>query len=49
MRLDRNPMGPWTTPDIEQVRVRENLADIGQYLPADVIETDKWFSGRGTR
>ncbi len=49
MRLDRNPIGPWTTPDIEQVRVRENLADIGQYLPADAIETDKWFSGRGTR
>ena len=43
----RNPMGPWTTDAIEQVRMRENVADIGDFDGADLIETDKWFSGKG--
>jgi prepilin-type N-terminal cleavage/methylation domain-containing protein/prepilin-type processing-associated H-X9-DG protein len=47
MTLFRNPMGPWTTEAMEQVRARENIADIGNFDPTDLIETDKWFSGKG--
>ena len=47
IRLSRNPMGPWTSETIETVRIRENLGDIGQLDPADLVESDKWFSGRG--
>lgn len=49
MMLDRNPIGPWTSPAIEQVRIDENLADIGQYDANDKLETDKWFTGKGVR
>ncbi len=47
MRPSRNPMGPWTSQAMEQVRVKENVADIGTYDPSDRIETDKWFNGKG--
>lgn len=47
MLLYRNPMGPWTSQAIEDARIKNNLGDVGQYIPADTIETDKWFSGQG--
>ena len=43
----RNPMGPWTTTDIEAERQKNQLGDIGKYVNADPVETDKWFSGKG--
>ncbi len=45
--IQRNPMGPWTTADIEAAREKNQLGDIGEYIKSDPIETDKWFSGRG--
>lgn len=48
MKMSRNPMGRWTTEAIERVRVRENLADLGDYIPNDRVESDKWFSGLGS-
>ena len=46
VRPSRNPMGPWTTPEVEKVREEENLADIGQWDP-DKETADKWWHGRG--
>ncbi|MEZ6137321.1 MAG: DUF1559 domain-containing protein [Pirellulaceae bacterium] len=47
MSLNRNPMGPWTSAAIEDIRILERVADIGIYDPTDVIEMDKWFTGKG--
>lgn len=42
-----NPMGPWTTQANEDIRMREMLGDIGELVPTDLRETDKWFTGLG--
>lgn len=42
----RNPMGPWTTPEVEKVRVENNIADIGAWDPDPEI-ADKWWNGKG--
>lgn len=42
-----NEMGPWTSPAIEQVRRESRLGDIGQWIPGDRRESDKWFNGQG--
>jgi prepilin-type N-terminal cleavage/methylation domain-containing protein/prepilin-type processing-associated H-X9-DG protein len=49
MTLSRNPMGPWTTQQIEDVRIREKVADIGEFFTTNPTETDKWFNGKGIR
>jgi prepilin-type N-terminal cleavage/methylation domain-containing protein/prepilin-type processing-associated H-X9-DG protein len=46
MTADTNPMGPWTTSDIEEIRARNNLGDIGEWDP-DKETADKWWHGRG--
>ena len=47
MAIQRNPIGPWTSTAIEAERQKANLGDVGEFIAADPIETDKWFSGRG--
>jgi prepilin-type N-terminal cleavage/methylation domain-containing protein/prepilin-type processing-associated H-X9-DG protein len=49
MKVSRNPMGPWTTAAVEQVRIRENVADIGEFISSDKVESDKWFNGKGLK
>ena len=46
--MQRNPMGPWTSAAIEKEREKSHLGDIGEYIGTDLVETDKWFSGKGT-
>lgn len=46
--MQRNPMGPWTSAAIEKEREKSQLGDIGEYIGTDLVETDKWFSGKGT-
>jgi len=46
MRPTENPMGPWTTPDVEAVRKEAEIADIGKWDPDKEI-ADKWWHGRG--
>jgi prepilin-type N-terminal cleavage/methylation domain-containing protein/prepilin-type processing-associated H-X9-DG protein len=46
MKPTQNPMGPWTTPDVEQVREENHIADIGDWDPDPEI-ADKWWNGRG--
>jgi prepilin-type N-terminal cleavage/methylation domain-containing protein/prepilin-type processing-associated H-X9-DG protein len=46
MKLTRNPMGPWTTSEVEKIREENDIADIGQWDPDREI-ADKWWNGRG--
>ncbi len=46
MKPSRNPMGPWTTPEVEKVREENHIADIGEWDPDKEI-ADKWWNGRG--
>ena len=46
MTPTRNPMGPWTSPDVEAVREEAEIADIGEW-DADKELADKWWHGRG--
>lgn len=46
MTLSRNPLGPWTSQDVEAVRIENKIADIGQWN-IDKELADKWFHGRG--
>ncbi|HID77696.1 MAG TPA: DUF1559 domain-containing protein [Planctomycetaceae bacterium] len=46
MKPTRNPMGPWTSPAIEKIRMENNIADIGEWDPDKRI-ADKWFNGKG--
>ncbi|MFV1964762.1 MAG: DUF1559 domain-containing protein [Pirellulaceae bacterium] len=46
VKPDRNPIGPWTSPDIERIREENNIADIGEWDPAKET-ADKWWHGRG--
>ena len=41
-----NPMGPWTTPEVQEIRDRNKVADIGEW-DADKEIADKWWHGRG--
>ena len=45
-RPDSNPMGPWTSPDIQGIREENHIADVGEWDPDKEI-ADKWWNGRG--
>ena len=47
MKPSYNPAGPWTTPAMQAARVDNQLADLGDYVPTSMLESDKWFSGQG--
>jgi prepilin-type processing-associated H-X9-DG protein len=46
MRPTRNPMGPYTTPAVEQIRKDQNVADIGLW-DSNPDVADKWWNGKG--
>jgi prepilin-type N-terminal cleavage/methylation domain-containing protein/prepilin-type processing-associated H-X9-DG protein len=46
VKPSRNPIGPWTSPEIEAIREEENLGDIGEW-DRDKEIADKWWHGRG--
>ena len=46
MTSDTNPMGPYTSPEIDKNRVENNVGDIGQW-DSDAEIADKWWHGRG--
>jgi prepilin-type N-terminal cleavage/methylation domain-containing protein/prepilin-type processing-associated H-X9-DG protein len=46
MKPTRNPMGPWTTAAVEEIRIATHVADIGEW-DADKEIADKWWHGRG--
>jgi prepilin-type processing-associated H-X9-DG protein len=46
MKPSRNPMGPWTSPEIEKIREEKNIADIGEWDTNKEI-ADKWWHGKG--
>lgn len=41
-----NPMGPWTTPEVENIRKLKQIGDLGT-MKATQEESDNWFNGRG--
>jgi len=45
--LYRNRIGPFTTSAIQDIRIKENIGDIGDYIPSNIEESDKWFNGKG--
>jgi prepilin-type N-terminal cleavage/methylation domain-containing protein/prepilin-type processing-associated H-X9-DG protein len=46
MKPTRNPMGPWTIPEVEKVRQKNHIADIGEWHTDQQI-ADKWWNGKG--
>jgi prepilin-type N-terminal cleavage/methylation domain-containing protein/prepilin-type processing-associated H-X9-DG protein len=42
-----NPIGPWTTVNIQQERDKNQIKDIGDWN-SDTEKADSWFNGKGT-
>jgi len=46
MEFEQNPRGPWTTPEVEEVRKLNYVGDLGAFQ-TDKEKADHWFNGRG--